>query len=55
MCQHMVMLIISLTIKEDSLKLWYDYVVWKNWLFVNFEKYSCSFAFVKPEDTPDLV
>ena len=27
---------VSLTIKEDSLKVWYDYVVGKFWLFVNF-------------------
>ena len=25
---------VSLTIKEDSLKVWYDYVVGKFWLFV---------------------
>ena len=27
---------VSLTIKEDSLKVWYDYVVGKFWLFVDF-------------------
>ena len=27
---------VSLTIKEDSLKVWYDYVLWKFWLFVNY-------------------
>ena len=46
---------VILTIQEDSMKVWYDYVVWKFWLFVNFWKYSCSFTFVKPEDTLDLV
>ena len=27
---------VSLTIKEDPLKVWYDYVVGKFWLFVDF-------------------
>ena len=35
---------VSLTIKEDSLKVWYDYVVRKFWLFVSFRKYSIARA-----------
>ena len=27
---------VSLTIKEDTPNVWYDYIVWKFWLFVNF-------------------
>ena len=26
---------VSLTIKEDTPNVWYDYIVWKFWLFVN--------------------
>ena len=52
MCQHMDILVRLL---RKTLKVCYDYVVWKFWVFVNFYKYSCSFTFVNLKDTLDLV
>ena len=52
MCQQMVMLVRQLKKTSESLVRLRCLQVLR---FDNFQKYSCSLTFVKPEDTPDLV